>query len=86
VAAGVTYVAAQLELLKDGATYAERRDASYAAELAPLRAALGFSQILAVGFADAVPFNLLFLGLQAGPHFRPPQASRSVPNRPTTGL
>jgi hypothetical protein len=40
VAAGINYVTAQLALLNDGTTYAERGDASYAAELAPLRTAL----------------------------------------------
>ncbi len=40
VAADINYVTAQLALLNDGTTYAERRDASYAAELAPLRTAL----------------------------------------------
>jgi hypothetical protein len=40
VAAGVKYVTARLALLNDGTTYAERGDASYAAELAPLRTAL----------------------------------------------
>jgi len=40
VAAGINYVTSQLALLDDGSTYAERGDASYAAELAPLRAAL----------------------------------------------
>jgi hypothetical protein len=40
VAAGVKYVTAQLALLNDGSVYAERGDASYAAELTPLRTAL----------------------------------------------
>jgi hypothetical protein len=40
VAAGVKYVTAQLALLNDGSAYAERGDASYAAELVPLRTAL----------------------------------------------
>src|SRR5262249_55678127 len=40
VAAGINYVTSQLALLADGTTYAEREDASYTAELAPLRAAL----------------------------------------------
>jgi hypothetical protein len=40
VAAGVKYVTAQLALLKDGTTYAQRGNASYAAELAPLRTAI----------------------------------------------
>jgi hypothetical protein len=40
VAAAVKYVAAQLALLEDGTTYAKRSDASYATELAPLRAAI----------------------------------------------
>jgi len=40
VAAGVKYVTAQLALLKDGTAYVERGDASYAAELAPLRTAI----------------------------------------------
>jgi hypothetical protein len=40
VAAGINYVTAQLALLNDGTTYAEREDASYAAELDPLRTAL----------------------------------------------
>jgi hypothetical protein len=40
VAADINYVMSQLALLNDGTTYAERRDASYAAELAPLRTAL----------------------------------------------
>jgi hypothetical protein len=40
VAADINYVMSQLALLNDGTTYAERGDASYAAELAPLRTAL----------------------------------------------
>ena len=40
VAADINYVMSQLALLNDGITYAERGDASYAAELAPLRTAL----------------------------------------------
>jgi hypothetical protein len=40
VAAGVKYVTAQLALLNDGTAYAEHGDASYAAELVPLRTAL----------------------------------------------
>jgi hypothetical protein len=40
VAAGVKYVTAQLALLNDATAYAERGDASYAAELVPLRTAL----------------------------------------------
>jgi hypothetical protein len=40
VAADINYVMSQLALLNDGTTYAERWDASYAAELAPLRTAL----------------------------------------------
>ena len=40
MAAGINHVTSQLALLADGTTYAERGDASYAAELAPLRAAL----------------------------------------------
>jgi hypothetical protein len=40
VAAGIKHVTSQLALLDDGTTYAERGDASYAAELAPLRTAL----------------------------------------------
>ncbi len=40
VAADINYVTAQLALLNVGTTYAERGDASYAAELAPLRTAL----------------------------------------------
>jgi hypothetical protein len=40
VAADVNYVMSQLALLNDGTTYAERGDANYAAELAPLRTAL----------------------------------------------
>ena len=40
VAAGINHVTSQLALLDDGTTYAERGDASYAAALAPLRAAL----------------------------------------------
>jgi hypothetical protein len=40
VAAAVAYVAAQLALLTDGTQHAERVDKSYAADLAPLRAAL----------------------------------------------
>jgi hypothetical protein len=40
VAADINYVMSQLTLLNDGTTYAERADASYAAELAPLRTAL----------------------------------------------
>jgi hypothetical protein len=40
VAAAVKYVTAQLALLDDGTAYAQRGDASYAAELAPLRTAL----------------------------------------------
>jgi hypothetical protein len=40
VAADVNYVMSQLALLNDGTTYAERGDATYAGELAPLRAAL----------------------------------------------
>jgi hypothetical protein len=40
VAADVNYVMSQLALLNDGTTYAERGDASYAAELAQLRTAL----------------------------------------------
>jgi hypothetical protein len=40
VAAGINYVTAQLALLNDGTTYAERGDARHAAELAPLRTAL----------------------------------------------
>ena len=44
VAAGINYVTSQLALLDDGTTYAERGDASYAAELAPLRAALEFDR------------------------------------------
>src|SRR5580704_10612995 len=39
VAAAVKYVAAQLDLLKDGTAYA-MQDSGYAAELAPLRAAI----------------------------------------------
>jgi hypothetical protein len=39
VAADINYVMSQLAI-NDGATYAERGDASYAAELAPLRSAL----------------------------------------------
>jgi hypothetical protein len=39
VAAAVKYVTAQLALLEDGTAYA-KRDASYAAELAPLRSAV----------------------------------------------
>jgi hypothetical protein len=35
VAAGVAYVTAQLALLNDGTTYAQRGNASYAAELVP---------------------------------------------------
>ena len=44
VAAGIKHVTSQLALLDDGTTYAERGDASYAAELAPLRAALEFDR------------------------------------------
>src|SRR6202521_2077020 len=40
VAASVKYVTAQLALLNDGTAYAEHGDASYAAELVPLRTAL----------------------------------------------
>jgi hypothetical protein len=40
VAAAVNYVAAKLELLVDGTQYAQRIDPSFAAELAPIRAAL----------------------------------------------
>jgi hypothetical protein len=40
VAAAVKYVTAQLGLLDDGTAYAQRGDGSYAAELAPLRAAV----------------------------------------------
>jgi hypothetical protein len=40
VAAGINYVTSQLALLNDGTAYAERGDASYAAELALLRTAL----------------------------------------------
>jgi hypothetical protein len=40
VAAHINYVMSQLALLNERATYAERGDASYAAELAPLRSAL----------------------------------------------
>ena len=40
VAAAVKYVTAQIALLDDGTAYARRGDASYAAELAPLRTAL----------------------------------------------
>ena len=40
VAAAVKYVTAQLALLDDGTAYAQRGDASYAAELAPLRTAI----------------------------------------------
>ena len=40
VAADINYVMSQLALLNDGTKYAERWDASYAAELAPLRTAL----------------------------------------------
>jgi hypothetical protein len=40
VAADVNYVMSQLALLNDGTTYAEHGNASYAAELAPLRTAL----------------------------------------------
>ena len=40
VAAGVKYVTAQLALLKDGTAYAQRGNASYVAELAPLRMAI----------------------------------------------
>jgi hypothetical protein len=40
VAAAVKYVTAQLALLDDGTAYAKRGDASYAAELAPLRTAV----------------------------------------------
>jgi hypothetical protein len=40
VAAAVSYVAAQLALLTDGTQHAERVDKDYAADLAPLRAAL----------------------------------------------
>jgi hypothetical protein len=40
VAAAVKYVTAQLALLDDGTAYAQRSDASYAAELVPLRAAV----------------------------------------------
>ena len=40
VAAAVKYVTAQLALLDDGTAYAQRGDASYAAELAPLRTAV----------------------------------------------
>jgi hypothetical protein len=40
VAAAVKYVAAQLTLVDDGTAYAHRGDASYAAELAPLRTAV----------------------------------------------
>jgi hypothetical protein len=44
VAAAVKYVAAQLALLNDGSAYAERGDAGYAAELAPLRTAIEFDR------------------------------------------
>jgi hypothetical protein len=44
VAAAVKYVTAQLALLDDGSAYAERGDASYAAELAPLRTAIEFDR------------------------------------------
>src|SRR5579859_3319278 len=40
VAAGVSYVTAKLALLNDGSEHARRIDPSYAAELAPIRAAL----------------------------------------------
>jgi hypothetical protein len=40
VAASVKYVTAQLALLNDGTAYAQRGNASYAAELAPLRTAI----------------------------------------------
>ncbi len=40
VASAVKYVTAQLALLDDGTAYAQRGDAGYAAELAPLRTAL----------------------------------------------
>jgi hypothetical protein len=40
VAAAVKYATAQLALLNDGTAYAQRGDASYAAELAPLRTAV----------------------------------------------
>jgi hypothetical protein len=44
VAADINYVMSQLALVNDGTTYAERRDASYAAGLAPLRTALEFDR------------------------------------------
>jgi hypothetical protein len=44
VAASVKYVTAQLALLNDGTAYAERGNASYAAELAPLRTAIEFDR------------------------------------------
>ena len=40
VAADINYVTSQLALLNDGTRFAERGDASYAAELSPLRTAL----------------------------------------------
>jgi hypothetical protein len=45
VAADINYVMSQLALLNDGTRYAERGDASYAAELAPLRTALELQRV-----------------------------------------
>jgi hypothetical protein len=44
VASAVKYVSAQLSLLDDGTAYVARGDASYAAELAPLRTAIEFDR------------------------------------------
>lgn len=44
IAAAVTYVAAKLALLADGDDYARRIDATFAAELAPLRTALALDR------------------------------------------